>query len=92
MIEQIVQLIGAFLVLGGFAASQLGWLDVRDLRYLALNAIGSGILAVIAISDESGGLFSSNRPGPSSRSSVLSAIPFLDSNRIDAVSTDRTST
>jgi len=49
MIEQIVQLIGAFLVLGGFAASQLGWMDVRDVRYLAINAVGSGILAIIAI-------------------------------------------
>lgn len=49
MIEQLVQLVGAFLVLGGFAASQLGWMDVRDVRYLVLNAVGSGILAVIAI-------------------------------------------
>jgi hypothetical protein len=49
MIEQLIQLVGAFLILGGFASSQLGWLDVRDLRYLALNAVGSGILAVIAI-------------------------------------------
>jgi hypothetical protein len=49
MIEQVVQLIGAFLVLGGFAGSQLGWFDGRSLRYLLLNAIGSALLAVVAI-------------------------------------------
>ncbi len=49
MIEQALQLGGAILVLAGFAASQVGWLSVRDPRYLAMNAIGSGILAVIAI-------------------------------------------
>jgi hypothetical protein len=49
MIEQIIQLGGALLVLAGFAGSQLGWFDVRSERYLVLNAVGSGVLAVIAI-------------------------------------------
>lgn len=49
MAEQALQLAGALLVLAGFAGSQLGWFDVRTPRYLLLNAIGSGILAVIAI-------------------------------------------
>ncbi len=49
MMEQILQLVGAFLVLGGFAGSQLRWFDIRSPRYLLLNVIGSGILAVIAI-------------------------------------------
>ena len=55
MIEQIVQLIGAFMVLGGFAGLQLGRLHVEDIAYLLLNAIGSGILLVIAILDREWG-------------------------------------
>jgi hypothetical protein len=49
VIGQIIQLVGALLILVGFAGSQVGWFDVKDLRYLALNALGSGILAAIAI-------------------------------------------
>lgn len=48
MIEQIVQMIGALLVLGGYAGSQVGWFDARSARYLWLNFIGSGLLAIIA--------------------------------------------
>lgn len=83
MIEQIVQLIGAFLVLGGFAASQLGWLDVRDLRYLALNAIGSGILAVIAILGREWGfvLLESTWAVVSIVGLVRHSIPGLEQNR-----------
>ncbi|HET9659502.1 MAG TPA: hypothetical protein VFP05_04175, partial [Thermomicrobiales bacterium] len=44
-----VQLGGALLVLAGFAGSQLGWFGVKSLRYLVVNAVGSGILATIAI-------------------------------------------
>jgi hypothetical protein len=49
MIEQIVQLAGALLVLGGFAGSQLGWFDGRSLRYLLLNAVGSALLTIVAV-------------------------------------------
>jgi hypothetical protein len=55
MIEQIVQLGGALLLLGGFAGSQLGWFEVKSFRYLALNTLGSGILATIAILDREWG-------------------------------------
>jgi hypothetical protein len=55
MLEQIVQLIGAFLVLGGFAGLQLGKFDVRSVRYLLLNAVGSGLLAIVAIHDREWG-------------------------------------
>ena len=51
MIGQGIQLFGALLVLAGFAGSQLGWFDVKSPRYLLINAVGSGILAVIAIID-----------------------------------------
>jgi hypothetical protein len=51
MIEQAVQLLGAFLVLGGFAGLQVGRLRVDDAAYLLLNAVGSGLLLIIAILD-----------------------------------------
>jgi hypothetical protein len=55
MIEQAVQLLGAFLVLGGFAGLQVGRLRVDDAPYLLLNAVGSGLLLIIAILDREWG-------------------------------------
>lgn len=55
MILQLAQLAGALMVLGGFAGSQLGWMDIRSVRYLTLNAIGSGLLALVAILDRQWG-------------------------------------
>ena len=45
---QVVQIVGSLLVLAGFAAAQLGWLDQRSRVYLVLNAVGSATLAVQA--------------------------------------------
>jgi hypothetical protein len=45
---QAVQIAGAMAVLAGFAAAQAGWLDQKSVLYLALNLVGSGILAVQA--------------------------------------------
>jgi hypothetical protein len=50
-----VQLLGAFLVLGGFAGLQVGRLRVDDAAYLLLNAVGSGLLLIIAILDREWG-------------------------------------
>lgn len=46
--EQLVQIIGALLILAAFAAVQFGRLDQRSIAYLMLNLIGSAILAVLA--------------------------------------------
>jgi hypothetical protein len=46
---QIVQLIGAVPILVAFVAAQLGRLDTRSKLYLALNVVGSAVLAVIAV-------------------------------------------
>ncbi len=43
------------MVLGGFAGLQLGRLRVEDIAYLLLNAVGSGLLLVIAIIDREWG-------------------------------------
>lgn len=46
---QLIQIIGSLLVLAGFALAQLGILDQKSRRYLILNVIGSGVLAVDAV-------------------------------------------
>jgi len=51
-VEQLVQIIGALLILTAFAAAQFGRLDQRSVSYLVLNLIGSVILAVLAAVEE----------------------------------------
>lgn len=46
--SQIIQVVGALLVLSGFAGAQFGYLDPQSRLYLVLNLIGSAILAVLA--------------------------------------------
>lgn len=55
MIAQAVQLLGAFMILGAFAGLQLGRLRVDDMRYLWLNAVGSGVLLIVAVLDREWG-------------------------------------
>lgn len=47
--SEILQIIGAILVLGAFTFSQFRLLDQQSYPYLLLNLVGSGILAVLAI-------------------------------------------
>lgn len=53
--DQVVQVIGALLILAGFAAAQFGWLDQRSRTYLWLNLVGSVILAYLAIVEQQWG-------------------------------------
>jgi hypothetical protein len=48
-VTQIAQLLGAALVLSGFAASQLGWLNTRSAIYQTVNLVGSLILTAVAL-------------------------------------------
>ena len=48
MSEQLVQILGALLILAGFVAGQVGLLRVDSLPYLWLNLAGSMILTVDA--------------------------------------------
>jgi hypothetical protein len=50
--DQVIQIVGALLILAAFAAAQAGRLDQRAPSYLVLNLIGSAILAVLAAIDE----------------------------------------
>ena len=47
-VDQLIQIIGALLILAGFAAAQFGRLNVDSTTYLVLNLIGSVILAYLA--------------------------------------------
>jgi hypothetical protein len=46
---QIISLCGSLAVLAAYIASQFGWIAPTNPRYLVLNFVGSGILAVVAI-------------------------------------------
>lgn len=46
--EQLVQIVGAMLILVAYAGAQMGRLDQRSLTYLWLNLFGSLVLAVLA--------------------------------------------
>src|SRR3954465_10656609 len=45
---QIIQVVGALLILAAFASSQLGTMDPHSRAYLVLNLAGSLILTVLA--------------------------------------------
>jgi hypothetical protein len=53
--SQLIQIAGAFAILAGFVAAQLGILDVRSWAYLWLNAVGAGVLTVVAWHEEQWG-------------------------------------
>jgi hypothetical protein len=46
--DQLVQVIGALLILTAFAATQLGAMDPHARIYLVLNLVGSAVLTVLA--------------------------------------------
>jgi hypothetical protein len=48
MLEQIISLLGAGMILAAYGSQQLQKLDSNSLLYIALNLIGSLILAVVA--------------------------------------------
>jgi hypothetical protein len=50
-VEQLVQIVGAILILAAFAGAQFGRLDQHSIAYLLLNLIGSFVLAILAAID-----------------------------------------
>jgi hypothetical protein len=52
---QLVQVAGSLLILAAFAASQAGRLPIDSQLYLALNFVGSAVLAVLAWIDQQWG-------------------------------------
>jgi hypothetical protein len=47
-VTQLVQILGSLLVLAAFAGAQRGRLPTDSRTYLALNLVGSAVLAVLA--------------------------------------------
>ena len=47
--DQVVQIVGALLILSAFAAVQFERMRTDSRLYLALNLVGSAILAVLAV-------------------------------------------
>jgi hypothetical protein len=46
---QVIQVVGALVILGAFAANQLGDLPTDSRLYLLLNLVGSVLLAILAV-------------------------------------------
>ncbi|HST03279.1 MAG TPA: hypothetical protein VLQ48_00920 [Chloroflexia bacterium] len=55
VIVQGVSLLGSLLILAAFIAAQMGKMRTSDLRYVVLNLVGSGILAIVAIIEQQWG-------------------------------------
>jgi hypothetical protein len=51
----VLEIIGAVLILAAFAAAQLRRLDAHSVPYLVLNVVGAGVLAAVAAADRSWG-------------------------------------
>ena len=55
--HQLVQIVGALLILTGFVLAQVRVLDPQSLRYLVVNLVGSAILTVDAWREAQWGFF-----------------------------------
>ena len=55
MALQLLQLVGALLVLAGFTLAQLGRMDPQSIPYLVVNLVGSAILAALALHENQWG-------------------------------------
>ena len=53
--DQVVQVVGALLILVAYAAAQFGILDQRSYAYLLLNLAGSSLLAMLAAEERQWG-------------------------------------
>ena len=53
--DQVVQVVGALLILVAYAAAQFGALSQRSRLYLVLNLVGSSVLALLAWREEQWG-------------------------------------
>jgi hypothetical protein len=55
VVSQIVQVVGALLILSGYTLAQFRLLDPRSYLYLVLNLVGSAILAVLGYQERQWG-------------------------------------
>ena len=50
--DQIIQVVGAVLILAAFIAAQFGWTSTKSAQYLVLNLVGSVVLTWLAWSEQ----------------------------------------
>jgi hypothetical protein len=50
--DQVIQIVGAILLLAGFILNQMSRLDADSYAYLLLNLVGAAILVVLAFQDQ----------------------------------------
>jgi hypothetical protein len=55
--DQVVQVVGALMILAGFAGLQLGKISAVSRVYLVLNLVGSVVLTGLAVHEEQWGFF-----------------------------------
>lgn len=48
---QVVSLFGAVMILTAYTANQFGWIKAMALPYAAVNAVGAGVLTVVAVAE-----------------------------------------
>jgi hypothetical protein len=48
-VDQVIQIVGALLILVAYGAAQFGVMDQHSRTYLVLNLVGSAILAALAV-------------------------------------------
>ncbi len=53
--DQVIQIIGALLILSAYAAVQFDRMETTSRTYLTLNLVGSAILAVLALASSQWG-------------------------------------
>jgi hypothetical protein len=53
--DQVIQVVGAMLILAAFTAAQFDALSVHSRTYLVLNVVGSAVLAYLAAIDSQWG-------------------------------------
>jgi hypothetical protein len=56
-VHQVVQILGALLILSGFVAAQFRMLDPQSFWYLVVNLVGSAVLTVDAWREAQWGFF-----------------------------------
>jgi hypothetical protein len=56
-VDQLVQVVGALLILAAYTAAQFGALDQRSYAYLMLNLVGAATLTVLARIESQWGFF-----------------------------------
>jgi hypothetical protein len=52
---QIVAIVGALVILGAYASNQFGWIASTALAYSLANAVGAGVLTVVALAERQWG-------------------------------------